>query len=646
MNTWANAVITDKGLALQSKLTQGNSLNITRAVTGAGYVTPGLLTKQVDVSSPKQTLKFRPVSYPEAGKCAITMELTNNEVQTGYTALQVGVFAEDPDDGEILYFIAQAADKNGGTNVPSATEMPGYSAEWTFYFQYGQADTVNVTVDPANTITRTQAQQMLNESLVDYNLKTYTSLAQIGLSAGSETIESIVENLPDYSTLFMNVGADNADIYPVAYGALYVMKRDNTRTFFEFLEKTSARRYFGVYDSTMSDTWSGWEKFSTAAELNAHLNDKENPHAVTKKQVGLGNVPNVATNDQTPTYSDTTTLATLVSGEKLNVALQKIKCAITNLISHIGSHKMQTFISFADIGLTIGSETIEDIATKLPESSQLFVVVGADGADIYPTTYGTLHVLKKNTSRTYFEFLEKTNSRRYYGTYDSSMSTPWSGWAKSYSAHDKPTPADIGAVNKAGDTMTGELKLQDLANSSQCSRVYSSEGLGLGFLTVAGNTYSARTMLKINKPDVDKANLLRLAHATEEGDSAWYNIYGEHNRPTPTDIGIDDYVIEEGAKGIWAYRKWASGKKECWGTYSATISHSATWNGGYEYLSGNISLPFTFDRSPVVTFHGKVTTGNSVPGYVGMTESTVSMMLWASSSGSQPCYFFVHVIGK
>ena len=296
------------------------------------------------------------------------------------------------------------------------------------------------------------------------HLETYTSLSQIGLTIGSETIEDIATNIPDNSTLFANVGAENANIYPVAYGVLYVMKRDGTRTFFEFLEKTSARRYYGVYDSTMASPWSGWEKFAKHSELDAHLNSKENPHEVTKAQVGLGNVPNVSTNNQTPTYGITTELATLTSGEKLSAAFSKIKLAISTLISHIGSHKLQTYISFADIGLTIGSETIEDIATNLPDNSQLFVVVGADGAPIYPVAYGTLHVLKKNTSRTYFEFLEKTSARRYYGVYDSTMSTPWTGWGKFYSSEDKPTPADIGAAttghkHSAADVTSGTLPI-------------------------------------------------------------------------------------------------------------------------------------------------------------------------------------------
>lgn len=60
-----------------------------------------------------------------------------------------------------------------------------------------------------------------------------------------------------------------------------------------------------------------------------------NPHNVTKSDVGLGNVPNVATNDQTPTFTAASTLASLVSGEKLSVAMGKIAKAVSGLISHL-----------------------------------------------------------------------------------------------------------------------------------------------------------------------------------------------------------------------------------------------------------------------------------------------------------------------
>lgn len=60
-----------------------------------------------------------------------------------------------------------------------------------------------------------------------------------------------------------------------------------------------------------------------------------NPHGTTKSDVGLGNVPNVATNDQTPSYTEASSLAKLTSGEKLSVAFGKISKAVTDLISHL-----------------------------------------------------------------------------------------------------------------------------------------------------------------------------------------------------------------------------------------------------------------------------------------------------------------------
>lgn len=92
-----------------------------------------------------------------------------------------------------------------------------------------------------------------------------------------------------------------------------------------------------------------FETMQTA--LNTHTGNKSNPHSVTKSQVGLGNVPNVATNDQTPTYSDTTTLVTLSSGEKISIAFAKIKLAITTLINHLANKSNPHGVTKSQVGL-------------------------------------------------------------------------------------------------------------------------------------------------------------------------------------------------------------------------------------------------------------------------------------------------------
>ena len=43
--------------------------------------------------------------------------------------------------------------------------MPGYSAEWTFYFQYGQADSVSVTVDPAAAVTQAKMEAYIASTI-------------------------------------------------------------------------------------------------------------------------------------------------------------------------------------------------------------------------------------------------------------------------------------------------------------------------------------------------------------------------------------------------------------------------------------------------------------------------------------------------
>lgn len=85
-------------------------------------------------------------------------------------------------------------------------------------------------------------------------------------------------------------------------------------------------------------------------DLIAHLSNTSNPHKVTASQVGLGNVPNVATNNQTPTYTESSSLANLVSGEKLSVAFGKIKKSITDLIAHLANKTNPHSVTYTQTG--------------------------------------------------------------------------------------------------------------------------------------------------------------------------------------------------------------------------------------------------------------------------------------------------------
>lgn len=77
--------------------------------------------------------------------------------------------------------------------------------------------------------------------------------------------------------------------------------------------------------------------YASKEAFEKHVNDKDNPHGITKEMIGLGDVPNVDTNSQTVTYTVAKTLGELVSGEIMQAAFGKIAKAVSSFISHLGA---------------------------------------------------------------------------------------------------------------------------------------------------------------------------------------------------------------------------------------------------------------------------------------------------------------------
>ena len=78
------------------------------------------------------------------------------------------------------------------------------------------------------------------------------------------------------------------------------------------------------------------------------------------------------------------------------------------------------------------------------------------------------------------------------------------------------------------------------------------------------------------------------------------------------DLGYGDYVVEQGTSGNWAYRKWNSGKAECWLESSLVLTGTtpaAFMNGSAYYSHANVTLPFTFKTQPRAVAEGYLGTG-------------------------------------
>ena len=189
MATWENPIITNKGIALQAKLHSGTTLSLTRAVAGAGRVEASDLQNQTAVTDERQELTFSTRSYPSEGKCTVPLKLTNTDVPETYVVTQIGIYAFDPDDGEVLFMIAQAAEDKG-TEIPSNAEMAGYTSVWAFNIQYGQADGITVTVDPANAVTTEEVEAIVGEHTSNTENPHGVTAAQLGLGDVNNTADS------------------------------------------------------------------------------------------------------------------------------------------------------------------------------------------------------------------------------------------------------------------------------------------------------------------------------------------------------------------------------------------------------------------------------------------------------------------------
>ena len=191
--------------------------------------------------------------------------------------------------------------------------------------------------------------------------------------------------------------------------------------------------------------------------VSTHTNNKSNPHSVTKAQVGLSNVPNVATNDQTPSYTAASSLTALSSGEKLSVAFGKLSKAVSSLISHLADsvghitaaertvwnakldatatavnadtvdgHHAGDFVLLSDYAYKIiGSSEVVDLNTLVTTKDYAFSVASITIALNAPTTSpGILSVTKGGgyTAQRYHTTADTVYIRSFNGE-------KWSEWA-------------------------------------------------------------------------------------------------------------------------------------------------------------------------------------------------------------------------
>lgn len=110
MAQFRKAVITQKGIALVQKTqVQGIKLTFTRLVTGSGeYTEDEALDGAVALKQQVQEFPFSSLDVVDYQTIKLVTVISNEDLNTAYYIREIGVYAQDPDEGEILYSLAAA----------------------------------------------------------------------------------------------------------------------------------------------------------------------------------------------------------------------------------------------------------------------------------------------------------------------------------------------------------------------------------------------------------------------------------------------------------------------------------------------------------------------------------------------------------
>ena len=112
MSAFGGLILTNKGRALQAKAQIGTQLQYTRIAVGDGSLSGQSITELNDLINQVKSLTITKFKTLADGKATVGAILTNVGLLTGFYWREIGVFATDPDVGEILYCYG-----NSGSNA-------------------------------------------------------------------------------------------------------------------------------------------------------------------------------------------------------------------------------------------------------------------------------------------------------------------------------------------------------------------------------------------------------------------------------------------------------------------------------------------------------------------------------------------------
>lgn len=200
MPNWAGGVLTAKGRALQAKVEAGQTLELTKMKLGSGTPEPEEIDNLIDLKQPQNIMGVSSKTV-ENNICEVTSVILTSNIDTPFYAREWGLFANDPDEGEILYMYT--TDPNPDY-IPDKNSALVISASYALNIAVLNVDNIVANIDPEGLITA----GILEEELKKYlPLSGGTMKGDINASGYNITATKFIGNLQGKAD-----SATNADL--------------------------------------------------------------------------------------------------------------------------------------------------------------------------------------------------------------------------------------------------------------------------------------------------------------------------------------------------------------------------------------------------------------------------------------------------
>lgn len=153
------AIVTKQGRELMAKLLNGQSTKFTSIKVSSTVYQDGQLENLTALTNIKQETVVQVYENNTATISAIGA-IENTGLQIGYYINTVGLYAIDPDKGEILYSVSSAS-VNGYMPPDTGVSKSGFN--FKIYSEVGNASQVDLTVDPAAVATHADISNLRND---------------------------------------------------------------------------------------------------------------------------------------------------------------------------------------------------------------------------------------------------------------------------------------------------------------------------------------------------------------------------------------------------------------------------------------------------------------------------------------------------